>query len=218
MDQRPPPCAHRASRLPVPSTTTPTTPVPLYTAAWPHHPDATYRPLMPSMVGVTTSNHGQTSTAGYSCSPYLVLLTFSQMGITSPGHDAISPHWANMGYYLYTFTGPTPCNPDSETQDDKFPLSQPGEMQMPATGLRQMPALAESHSQAPGESQVPLSGESQVPSLGESQMPHEEDSTMFGSDQLAPDSPQDMLSDDDQQPPPTEGVGEEHTGDPAHTD
>jgi hypothetical protein len=58
------------------------------------------------------------------------------MGITSPGHvtrwwvrkghDAISPHWANMGYYPYPFTGPTPCGPDSETQDDRFPLSQPG--------------------------------------------------------------------------------------------
>jgi hypothetical protein len=32
---------------------------------------------------------------------------------------------------------------------------------------------------------------------------------MLGTDQLAPDSPQDMLSDDDQQPPPAGGVGEE---------
>jgi hypothetical protein len=38
---------------------------------------------------------------------------------------------------------------------------------------------------------------------------------MLGTDQLAPDSPQDMLSDDDQQPPPAGGVGEEVTGDPA---
>jgi hypothetical protein len=41
---------------------------------------------------------------------------------------------------------------------------------------------------------------------------------MLGPEQLAPDSPQDMLSDDDQQPPSAEGVGEEHAGDPAHTD
>jgi len=39
---------------------------------------------------------------------------------------------------------------------------------------------------------------------------------MLGTDQLAPDSPQDMLSDDDQQPPPTGGVGEEVAGDLAH--
>jgi hypothetical protein len=45
-------------------------------------------------------------------------------------------------------------------------------------------------------------------------MPHEGDFAMLGPDQLAPDSPQDMLSDDDQQPPPGEGVGEEHAGDP----
>jgi hypothetical protein len=51
--------------------------------------------------------------------------------------------------------------------------------------------------------------------VGGSQMPHEGDVAMLGPDQLAPDSPQDMLSDDDQQPPPAEGVGEEHAGDPA---
>jgi hypothetical protein len=94
---------------------------------------------------------------------------------------------------------------------------------MPATGLRQMPTptvpqgLAPGESQVPlsGESQVPLSEESQVPDLGESQMPREGDVAMLGSDQLAPSSPQDMLSDDDQQPPPAEGVAEEHVGDPA---
>jgi len=69
-----------------------------------------------------------------------------------------------------------------------------------------------------GESQVLLSGESQVPDMGESQMPHEGDVQMSDHDQLAPNSPQDMLSDDDQQPPLAEGVGEKHTGDPAHTD
>jgi hypothetical protein len=88
-----------------------------------------------------------------------------------------------MSYFPYTYTGPTPCGPNSETQDDRFPLSQPREMQMPATGLRQMPALAERQGPAPGESQVPvygesqvhlseshvlLSGESQVPDMGES--------------------------------------------------
>jgi hypothetical protein len=65
------------------------------------------------------------------------------------------------------------------------------------------------------ESLVPLSGESHVPDMGESQMPHEGDVAMLGPDQLAPDSPQDMFSDDDQQPPLAEGVGEEHAGDPA---
>jgi hypothetical protein len=166
------------------------------------------------------------------------------MGITSPGHvtrwwgreghDATSPHWANSVYYSYPFTGPMPCGHDSETQDDRFPLSQPGEMQMPATGLRQMPAPAESQGQVPGErqvpvygesqvplsggSQVPLSSESQLPDIRESQMPHEGDVAMLDPDQLVPDSPHDMLSDDDQQPPPAEGVGEEHAGDPVHTD
>jgi hypothetical protein len=52
-------------------------------------------------------------------------------------------------------------------------------------------------------------------------MPHEGDFAMSGPDQLAPDSPQDMLSDDDQQPPLGEGVAEEHASEPvtqAHTD
>jgi hypothetical protein len=146
MDQKPPPCAHRALRLPVPPTTTPTALAPLYTATWPHLPDAAYRPLLPGTVGVITSDHGQTSATGYSCSPYSVPPTFSQIGITSPGHvtrwwvreghDASIPHWANSVYYPYPFIGPTPCGPDSETQDDRFPLSQPREIQMPAAGLR----------------------------------------------------------------------------------
>jgi hypothetical protein len=226
MDQRPSPCAHRAPRLPVPSMTTPTAPAPPYTAAWPHHPDATYRPLMPGTVGVTTSDHGQTSTAGYFSSPYSVPPTFSQMGITSPGH--VTQWWAREGhdwmrthgympYFPYTYTRPAPCGSESETQDDEFPMSQTGEMQMPAMGLGQMPAPARPQGLAPGESQVPLSGESQVPDLGESQMPPEGDVAILGSDQLAPDSPQDMGSNDDQQPPPADGVGEEHAGDPAHT-
>jgi len=166
------------------------------------------------------------------------------MGITSPGHvtrwwvreghDAISPHWANMGYYPYPFTRPTPCGSDSETQDDRFPLPQSRERQMLAKGVRQMPVPGESQGPAAGgrqtpisgESQVPLSGESQVPLYEESQvpdwgglqMPHEGDIAMLGPDQLAPNSPQDMLSDDDQQPAPAEGVGEEHGSDLAHTD
>jgi hypothetical protein len=61
---------------------------------------------------------------------------------------------------------------------------------------------------------VPLSGESHGPDLEESQMPHKGDFSMLGLDQLAPDSPQNMLLDDDQQPPPGEGVGEEHADDP----
>jgi hypothetical protein len=150
-------------------------------------------------------------------------------------------------YFPYTYTGPMPCGSDSETQDDRFPLSQTREMQMPTVGLgqmsaqaamhgqimglRQMPASAASQGLGPGESQVPLSeesqgpisGESQVPLSGESQMPdlggsqilHEGDVAILGTDQLALNSPQDILSDDDQQPPPTEGVGEEVAGDPA---
>jgi hypothetical protein len=153
MDQRLPPCAYWALRLPVPPMTTPTTSAPLYTAAWPHHPNAAYWPLLPSTVGVTTSDHGQSNTGGYSCSPYSMPPTFSQIEVTSPGHvtqwwvreghNASSPHWANMSYFPYTYTGPTPCGPDSETQDDRFRLSEPGEMQMPATGLRQMLTPAE---------------------------------------------------------------------------
>jgi hypothetical protein len=88
---------------------------------------------------------------------------------------------------------------------------------MPASGESQ--GLVPRGSQAPisGESQVSLAGESQGPDLRESQMPHEGDFAMLGPDQLAPNSPQDMLSDDDQQPPLGEGVGEEHVGNPAHT-
>jgi hypothetical protein len=84
------------------------------------------------------------------------------MGITSPGHvtrwwvreghDASIPHWANSVYYPYPFIGPMPCGPDSETQDDRFPPSQPREIQMPAAGLRQMPAPADSQGPAPRES------------------------------------------------------------------
>lgn len=38
---------------------------------------------------------------------------------------------------------------------------------------------------------------------------------MLGIDKLAPDSPQNMLSDDDQQPLPAGGVGEEVASDSA---
>jgi len=41
---------------------------------------------------------------------------------------------------------------------------------------------------------------------------------MLGTDQSAPDSPQDMLSDDDEQPPPAGGVGEEVAGNPGIQD
>jgi hypothetical protein len=94
---------------------------------------------------------------------------------------------------------------------------------MPATGVRETSVPGDIQGLEPGGSQAPILGETQVPhlddnqrpNLGESQMPHDGDFVMFGPDQLAPDSPQDMLSDDDQQPPPGEGVGEEHAGDPA---
>jgi hypothetical protein len=70
---------------------------------------------------------------------------------------------------------------------------------MPATGVRQMPAL----------------GESQGPVPGESQMPHEGDLPILGPNQSPFDSPHDMHSNNDQQSPPGEGVGEEHADDPA---
>jgi hypothetical protein len=134
MDQIPPPCAHWAPRLPVPSTTTPTASAALYTAGWPHHPDAAYRTLLPGTVAVSTSDHGPTSTAGYSCSPYEMPLTFSQMGITSPGHvtrwwvrEGMGPH-GYAPYFPYPYIGPMSCGSDSETQDDRFPLLQTEEM------------------------------------------------------------------------------------------
>jgi hypothetical protein len=171
----------------------------------------------------------------------------------------MGPH-GYASYFPYPYTGPMPCGYNSETQDDRFPLLQTGEMQMSAVGLGQMPALVAMQGQMPalatmqgqimrlrqmpasavsqglgpgesqvplsgesqvpisGESQLPLSGESQMPNLGGSQIPHEGDVAMLGPNQLAPDSPQDMLSNDDQQPPPAGKVGEEVTGDPAHTD
>jgi hypothetical protein len=145
----------------------------------------------------------------------------------------MTPHWSHMMYFSHQYTRPAPCGFDSETQDDRFPLPQTAEIQMPATGLRQMLASGASQGPGPGESQVPLSGESQVPISGESQMPlsgesqmpnlgrqisHEGDVAMLGPDQLAPDSPQDMLSDDDLQPPLAEGVGKEVAVDLVHTD
>jgi hypothetical protein len=76
---------------------------------------------------------------------------------------------------------------------------------MPATGVRhilplresQGPTLGGSQAQTSGETQMPLFGESQGPDLGESQMPPKGDFVMLGTDQLAPDSPQNMVSDDD---------------------
>jgi len=164
MDQRPPPCAHRAPRLPVPPTTTPTALAPLCTTGWPHHPDAAYRPLLPGTVAVPTSDHGQTSTAGYSCSPYSELPTFLQMEITPPGH--VTRWWVREGYdglgqhgyvpyFPYPYTRPTPCGSDSETQDDRFPLTQTGEIQMQGMGLRQMLTSAASQGPAIGLRQLP---------------------------------------------------------------
>jgi hypothetical protein len=148
MDQRPPPYAYRAPRPPVPPMTTPTDSTALYTAAWPHHPDGAYRPLLPGTVAVPTSNHGQTSTAGPCSSPLSELSTLSQIGFTQPGNAY--RWWVREGmgpqdyapYFPYTYSVPSTCNPDSETQDGRFSLSQTGEMQMPAVGLGQIPAQA----------------------------------------------------------------------------
>jgi len=177
MDQRPPLCAHRAPRPPVPPMTTPTDSTSLYTTAWPHHPDAAYRPLLLGTVAVPTSDHGHTSTVGYSSSPYSELPTLSQIGFTPPGNvvrwwvrEGMGPH-GYAPYFPYTYTGPMACGSDSETQDDRFPLPQTGEMQMPASAVCQGPAPGESQVPLTGESHVPLSGESQVPLSGENQMP-----------------------------------------------
>jgi hypothetical protein len=130
MDQRPPSCAHRAPRPPVPPTTTSIAQAPLYTVPWPYQPDGVYRPLLPGMAGMTIVDHGQTNSVGYSCSPYSVPPTLSQMGITSAGHvtrwwvpegyDGMNPHHAYMPYFLYLYTRPTPCGSDSETQNDRI--------------------------------------------------------------------------------------------------
>jgi hypothetical protein len=178
MDQRLPPCAHRAPRLPVLYTNTSTAqgslqattwplhpnaayrPLPsvmagmptstaqgpLQTTPWPHHPDAAYRPLMLATARMTTSDHGQTSTVGYSSSPYSMHQTLSQMGIASPGH--VTRWWVREGhdgenggvsYWPFPYNRPMPCGSDSETQDDSFLLPQPTERQMPALVERQMP-------------------------------------------------------------------------------
>ncbi|XP_062162130.1 uncharacterized protein LOC133869188 [Alnus glutinosa] len=201
MDQGRHPYAYRAPRPPVPPMTTPTDSTPVYTEAWPPHPDGAYRPLLPGMVAVPTSDHGQTSTAGVGSSPLSEPPTLSQLGFTQPGNAY--RWWVQEGvgsqgyapYFPYTYSRPMTCNPDSETQDCRFPLSQTGEMQMPAVGLGQIPAQAAMQGQIlgprqmpasgasqgpghverqmplPGESQMPLSGESQMPLSGESQMP-----------------------------------------------
>lgn len=229
MDHGRHPYAYRAPRPPVPPMTTPTDSTPVYTTAWPHHPDGAYRPLLPGMVAVPTSDHGQTSTAGPSSSPLSEPPTLSQIGFTQPGNTY--RWWVREGigsqgyapYFPYTYSGPMTCNPDSETLDGRFPLSHTGEMQMPAVGLGQIPAQAASQGPGHVESQMPLSGESQMPLFGESQTPdvggsqttHEEDVAMLGTDQLAPGSHQGVDSDDDQQPPPAGEVGEEVAGDPA---
>jgi hypothetical protein len=147
MDQRPP-HAYRAPRPPVTPMTKPTDSTALYIAAWPHHPGAAYRPLLPGTMAVPTSDHGQTSTAGCRSSPLSELPTLSQIGFTPPGNvarwwvrEGMGPH-GYASYFPYTYTGPMTCNPDSETQDDRFPLSQTGEMQMPAVGLGHVPSQA----------------------------------------------------------------------------
>jgi hypothetical protein len=159
------------SPSPYPTTSTPAMLAALHTTPWPHHPDAVYRPLPPGTAGMSRSDPGQTSAAGYSPSPYS---TFSQLGITSPSH--IDRWWEREChdpsrfplYYPYPLTPPMPVNPDSETQDDRFPLSQPGEMPMPAMRLGQMSAPAGGQGPAPGESQVPVYGQSQLLLSGES--------------------------------------------------
>jgi len=168
MDQKLPPYAYRAPRPLLSPMTTPTDSTALYTAAWPHHPDAAYKPLLPGKVAVPTLDHGQTSTAGYCSSPYSEPPTLSQIGFTPPGN--VARWWVREGmwphgyapYFPYTYTAPMTCNPDSETQDDRFPLSQTEEMQMPTVGLGQMPAQAAMQGQIMGLRQMPASVASQA--------------------------------------------------------
>jgi hypothetical protein len=84
------------------------------------------------------------------------------------GHDGISPFWANMSYIPYPFSIPVPCGFDSETHDDRFPLPQLGERQMPATKVRQMSAPGWNQMLAPGENQGQAPEESQAPISRES--------------------------------------------------
>jgi hypothetical protein len=103
---------------------------------------------MPGMVVVPTSDHGQTSTAGCYSSLLSEPSTLSQIGFTPPGN--VARWWVREGmgpqgyapYFSYTYSVPMACNPDSETHDDRFPLSQTGEMQIPAVGLGHVPAQA----------------------------------------------------------------------------
>lgn len=197
--------------------------------AWPHLPDATYRPLLPGAVAGPRLDHEQPGTTGSFSSPYSELPTLSKIGFTQLGN--VTGWWLReeMGskgyapYFPYTYMPPTPCNPDSERQDERFPVAQPWEMQIPAVGLGHVPAqvAVQGHMmglrQSPlsGGSQVPLAGESQVPDLGGSQLPHEGDVAVLGTDDVVPNSPQDMGSEDDEQPPPAGGISEEVVGDPA---
>jgi hypothetical protein len=159
----------------VPPTTTPTASAPLYTAGSPHHLDAAYRPLLPGTVAVPTSDRVRTSTAGYSCSPYSDPSTLSLDGITPPGH--VTRWWVRQGYdglgqhgyapyFPYPYTGPAPCEFDSETQDDRFPLPHTRERQMQGMGLRQMPTPAASQGPAMRLRQLPTPAGSQARHLG----------------------------------------------------
>jgi hypothetical protein len=75
------------------------------------------------------------------------------------GYDGMMPH-GYAPYFPYPYTGPTPCESDSETQDDRFLLPQTREMQMPAMGLRQMSAPAAMQGPAMGLRQMPASAAS----------------------------------------------------------
>jgi hypothetical protein len=74
----------------------------------------------------------------------------------------MGPH-GYASYFLYTYIAPTPCNPDSGTQDDRFLLSQTAEMQMSAVGLGQIPAQAAMQGQIMGLRQMLASAASQGP-------------------------------------------------------
>jgi hypothetical protein len=53
-------------------------------------------------------------------------------------------------YFPYTYSVPMACNLDSETQDERFHLSQTGEMQILAVGLGHVPAQAAMQGQIMG--------------------------------------------------------------------
>jgi hypothetical protein len=73
----------------------------------------------------------------------------------------MGPH-GYVPYFPFTYTGPMPCGSDSETQYDRFPLPQTGEILMLFVGLGQMPEQAAMQGQIMGLRQMPALATSQA--------------------------------------------------------